>query len=55
MPQHFHRLFFVLQIELKTLFLKVSFDVFECEKNPWTYFLKIFYVKNIYFEKNSGF
>ncbi len=21
------------------LFLKLSFDVFECEKNPWTYFL----------------
>ncbi len=37
------------------LFLKLSFDVFECEKNPWTYFLKILYVKNIYFEKISGF
>ena len=37
------------------LFLKLSFDVFECEKNPWTYFLKILYVKNIFFDKISGF
>ncbi len=37
------------------MFLKLSFDVFECEKNPWTYFLKILYVKNIYFEKYFGF
>ncbi len=33
MPQHFHRLLSVLKIELNLiLFLKLSFDVFECEK-----------------------
>ncbi len=35
MPQHFHRLFFVLKNWAKNriLFFKSSFDVFECEKN----------------------
>ncbi len=48
--------FLDLKLSWKSIFF--SYIIIWCllmRKNPWTYFLKISYVKNIYFEKISGF
>jgi hypothetical protein len=52
MPQHFHRLFFVLKIELKTEFCFLNHHLMSLNrKKILNIFLVNLYVKNIYFEK----
>ena len=52
MPQHFHRLFFVLKIELKTEFCFLNHHLMSLNrKTILNIFLVNLNVKNIYFEK----